>query len=112
MCTLVIHALRISDDNSLESGKSHLLDVFENNGYSRSQGLKAFQKVHKGMSGKSTQVDPISKVYRPFIQGTTDKISHILKRNNISASFKPLCTIRNSLRSIKKPIDPKHMKGV
>ena len=36
----------------------------------------------------------------------------ILKRNNISASFKPLYTIRNSLRSVKDPIDPKDMKGV
>ena len=41
LCTLVTRALRISDDNSLESEKSHLLDVFENNGYSRSQDRKS-----------------------------------------------------------------------
>ena len=57
-------------------------------------------------------MDPISKVHLPFIQGTMDKITRVLRRNNVSASFKPLCTIRNSLGSVKDPIDPKDMKGV
>ena len=112
LCTLATRVLRIFDDNSLESEKSHLLEVFEKNGYSRSQGLKAFQKAYKGLSGKYTRMDPICKVHIPFIQGTTNKISHVLRRDNISTSFKPLCTIRNSLGSVKDPIDPKDMKGV
>ena len=74
--------------------------------------IGSFRKDYKGLSGKSTQVDPISKVHLPFIQGTTGKITHILRRNNVSATFKPLCTIRNSLGSVKDPIDPKDMKGV
>lgn len=49
LCTLSTQALRISHDNQLESQNSHLLDVFENNGYSRAQGLKSFQKAYKGL---------------------------------------------------------------
>ena len=57
-------------------------------------------------------MDPISNVHLPFIQGTTDKISHVLMINNIYASFKPLCIIRNYLGFVKDPIDPKDMEGV
>ena len=44
LCTLATRALRISDNRSLESEKSHILDVFENNGYSRFQGLKSLSE--------------------------------------------------------------------
>ena len=86
--------------------------IFENNGYSISLGPKAFQKAYKGLSGKIACMNPISKVNLPFIQGTTDRIAHVLRRNNVSTSFKPLCTIRNSLGFVKDPVDPKDKKGV
>ena len=56
--------------------------------------------------------DYVGKVHLPYILGTTDKISHILKKNNIKTTFKPLNTISRCLKSIKDPIDPKHHKGV
>ena len=57
-------------------------------------------------------MDPISKVNLLFIKGTIDRISHVLRRNNVSSSFKPFCTIMNSLEFFKDPIDPMDLKGV
>lgn len=45
--SLATRALSISDKKSFEKEKSHLLDVFVENGYSRYMGQKAFQKVAK-----------------------------------------------------------------
>ena len=71
-----------------------------------------FQKPCKESRVKPIHDDHISNVSLPFIQGTTYNISHVLKRNNIAATFKPLNTIRIDLRSVKYPINPKDMKGV
>jgi len=61
---------------------------------------------------KLARDDPISKIHLSYIQGTTDRIAHILKKVNVSSSFKPLNTFKNSLRCVKDPIDPKDSKGV
>jgi len=54
----------------------------------------------------------VSKVSLPYIQGTTYKLSRILKKKSIGATFKPLNAIRNSLRSVKDYVDPIEQKGV
>lgn len=110
--TLATRAPRISDENHLEEEKSHLLKVFDNNGYSRQQGLKAFQRDSKESKVKPTRDDQIPNVQLPSIQGTTDNISHILKKNRFYVVFNPLNTMRNSLRYVKIPINPRDMKGV
>ena len=46
--TLATRALRISDDDDLDEEKAHILRVFGENGYSRSQGFKAFMNASKG----------------------------------------------------------------
>ena len=56
--------------------------------------------------------DVVGKVHLPFIQGTTDKIARILRKHKISSFFKPLNTIRSSLKLVKDKLDPKSMKGV
>ena len=48
----------------------------------------------------------------PYIQGTTDRIARILRKYDVPTTFRPLNTIRGSLRSVKDSIDPKDMKGV
>ena len=62
---------------------------------------RAFQRSSKEARVKLAHDDLISNVLFPFIQGTIDNIAHVLKRNKMYASFKPLNTIRNSLRSVK-----------
>lgn len=108
----ITRARRIPDENHLEEEKSHLFRVFENNGYSRQQGLTTFQRACKESQIKPACDVRNSNVFLPFIQVTTDKITHILKNNNVIAIFKPLTTIRKFLRSVKAPINPKDMKGL
>jgi hypothetical protein len=110
--TLATRAFRISDDEHLEEEKKHLLNVFKNNGYKKHQVMKAFQNATKTPRNKEQTNNEVSKVYLPYIQGTTDKLAKILKKKNIGATFKPLNTIRNSLRSVKDSVDPIEHKGV
>ena len=42
----------------------------------------------------------------------TNKIARILRKRNVPSTFRPLNTIRSSLRSVKDPVDPKDMKDV
>jgi len=112
LSTLATRALRISDKRSFEKEKSHLLDVFVENGYSRYMGQRAFLKASKNSLTKGEPKDRVLGVHLPYVQGTTDRIGRILRRHSIPVTFRPLNTIRMSLRSVKDPIDPKDMKGV
>ena len=110
--TLATRALRISDCESFDKERSHLLNVFVENGYSRRLGQKAFCKASKNMLIKKKPKERRLCVHLPYVQGTTDKIARILKRYEIPSTFRPLNTICNSLRSVKDPVNPKDMKGV
>ena len=74
--------------------------------------MKAFQNATKTPRSKEQTNNDVSRVYLPYIQGTTDKLVRILKKKNVGATFKPLNTIRNSLRSVKDFVDPIEQKGV
>ena len=88
------------------------MDVFGKNGYSRHLGQKAFLKAQKEPFVQKDSKDRILGVHLPYIKGTTDRITRILKKHNIPSTFRPLNTIHSSLRSVKDPVDPKDMKGV
>lgn len=109
---MAIQTLRISDESIFEKQKHHLLKVFEGSGYSRSIGLRAFEKGIKGPKQNKDSIDFVNYVYIPFILGTSNKIAHIIKKNNLNTTFKPLNAIHSSLRSIKDHVDPKEFKGV
>ena len=97
---------------SLEREKAHLLDVFAKNGYNRHLSQKAFFKAKKEPPIHRDPNDRVLGVNLPYIQGTTNRIARILRKFDVPATFRPLNTIRSSLRSVKDPIDPKDMKGV
>lgn len=103
--------LRILDEDHLEEEKSHILVFFKNNGYNKHDGVKDFQNASRGPRRKE-HIEEVFKVFLPYIQGTTYKIAKVLKKKNIGATFKPLSTISNSLKSIKDPIDPANHKVV
>ena len=94
---LATRALRISDNESFDKERSHLLDVFVENGYSRHLGRKAFYKASENALIKKEPKERCLGVHLPYVQGTTDKIAQILKRYEIPSTFRPLNTIRNSL---------------
>lgn len=90
----------------------HLLNVFNKNGYSKHRCLKAFLKAEKGPRIKKDLNDRFSGVHLLFIQGTTDRISRIMKKHKVPLTFKLLKTIRSSLRSVKDHVNPKDGKDV
>jgi hypothetical protein len=104
--------LRISDDEHINEEKTHLLKVFKDNGYNEHLGIKAFQNASKEPRDKEQTNNDVSKVLFPYIHGTTDKLARILRKKKIGETFKPINTIRNSLRSVKDPTDPIEKKGV
>jgi len=91
--------------------KNHLLNVFKKNGYNKFQGFMAFLKASEGPRMEK-EVEVSSNLQILFIKGTTDKIARILRKRKIASTFRPLKTIRSSLRSLKDPIDLKCIKGV
>jgi hypothetical protein len=52
------------------------------------------------------------KAFLPYIRGVTDKIAKVLKKKEITTSFKPLVTIRQRMKSVKDPIDQQQGKGI
>lgn len=104
--------LRILDEDHLSKEKSHPLNVFVQNGYRRHHGIKAFVNAGKGPSVKTDMIDLCSNVHLPFIQGMTDKIARTLKKNNVPSTFRPLNTIRSSLKFVKNQLNPMDLKGV
>jgi len=109
--TMATRVVCISDQDHFEQENNHLMDVFENNGYRRHQGIKVFKKA-ENPKNKQPMHEYAGKVNPPYILDTTDKISYILKKNNIKTIFKPMSTISRCLKSVKNPIDPKCHKGV
>ena len=95
--------MRICNESHLEGEKIHLLNLFCRNGYSRSQGLQDSLKAAKGpLSKKNKDPSQWSRSVRlPFIQGTTDKIARVLRKHEVSSSFKPLNTIHSSSKQLK-----------
>lgn len=110
--TLAPRALKVSDENHLEDEKTHPLNTFHSNGYSKNQCLKYFLKVEKGPMIKKELRDRFSGVDLLFIQGTTDKIARFLRKHKVPSTFRPKNTIKSSLKSVKDHVDPKNMKGV
>lgn len=97
----------------MEIEKAHLMNIFLKNGYKRHQAIKAIKNANKETCHKNIDKnDFVGKVNLPYILGTIDKIAHILKKNNILTTFKPLNTIWSCLKFVKDPIDPKCQKGV
>ena len=78
--TLIIRALRVSE-------KEHLHNVFLSNGYSPTQISKALTitKAHENKPNDSFKYKKVGdhKVFLPYIQGITKKISkHIKKKKH------------------------------
>ena len=81
-------------------------------GYSNKDINKAIQKARSGSKSMVTDNPSTTKAYLPYIQGVTDKIAKVLAKKDIRATFKPLVTIRQKMKSVKD--DPEHLqqKGV
>lgn len=65
--TLTTHALRISDNKNFDKEKSHLLNVFVKNGYSRHLGHKAFLKAYKNSVIRKEPKERLLGVHLPYV---------------------------------------------
>jgi len=122
--TLAIRASRIFDSEHLKDENNHLTNIFKSIGY-KSKDIKNVLKrtmIKTNMQTTRTNSDkteninnsqkPIKRAYLPYIKGVTDKIAKILKKKDITTSFKTVQTIKQRMRPIKDPIDHKQGKGV
>ena len=79
-----------------------------NLGYSNKDINKAIQRARSGNKRISTDNSATTKSYLPYIQGVTDNMAKVLAKKDIRASFKPLVTIRQRMKSVKD--DPDHLQ--
>lgn len=84
--TLATQVLRVFDKNYLKYEKNHL-NVFNNNGYSRHQCLKAFLKADNSLNNMKEPKDRFYGTHLPFIQGTTNKIVRVLRKHKVPHKF-------------------------
>ena len=114
--TLCTRALRVFDNDHIDSEKEHLLNVFLSNGYNLAQINKALEttKTHRNRPKVASKERKVGdhKAFLPYIQGIIDKIAKHLKKKNIDYVFSPPNNIRKLLRSVKNPIDPSLKKGI
>ena len=97
--TLSTRAIRISDKEHLEQEKNHLHKVFKNIGYKEKEIenaiRKALEKEKETNKPKQRNNQTLSlTAYLPYIQGVAHKITKILNKKEIKASFRPLNTIK------------------
>ncbi len=64
----------------------------------------------KGPTSKYDMRNVVYKINLAYIQGTNDKISHIVKKKNITTPFKFNNTIGTHLKHDKYSIDPTNKK--
>jgi hypothetical protein len=73
---------------------------------------KEIEKAGRGFRSSNNQLSDNKKGYLPYIHGATNKIEKVLKRNEITTSFKLVTTIRKIMRSIEDTIEHRQYKGV
>jgi len=112
--TLVVRALRISDEEHLEDEISHLTSIFLGIGYKEGEIRKVINRAKSVVVSKNRQ-DPqenIARVFLPYIKGVIDNISKVLGRSDIFAQFSAARTIRQNMCSVKDSISQGQLKGV
>jgi hypothetical protein len=112
--TLALKAIRIYDEEHLEKEKDHLTKVFNNIGYKNKDIRMAIRRAMEKVGGEPCSRDnhPSKIAHLPYIKGVTDRISKVLRKKEITTSFKPVETIRQKMRSVKDKIDHHQYKGV
>ena len=115
---IFIHQENLREENN------HLTNIFKNIGY-KSKDIKNVLKrtmiktntrtartTNNETENINNTQEPIKRAYLPYIKGVTDKITKILKKKDITTSFKTIQTIKQKMRPIKDSIDHKQGRGV
>ncbi|XP_046400889.1 uncharacterized protein LOC124167135 [Ischnura elegans] len=116
VATLLHRAYKLSYAESLAKEKEHLMTTLERNGYNREMILKRTTQVEKRNRTLEKEKQPNEKpeTYAtiPYVAGTSEKISRILKKKNIVARFKCVTKIYQIIPKPKDKIPNNLYEGV
>ncbi|XP_024882522.1 uncharacterized protein LOC112461499 [Temnothorax curvispinosus] len=97
--SLVYRALTISESTSLNGELEHLNQALTKNGYSPRNINQTIQRLKNKISNpnnvetpheeKEKEREKFQMAFLPYLQGTTERISRILRRHNIKVISKP-----------------------
>ena len=115
MATLLHCAYKLSDAESLAKEKEHLMTTLKRNGYNREMILKRTAQVEKRNRTLDKEKQPNEKpeTYAtiPYVAGTSEKISRILKKKDIVTRFKCVTKINQIIPKPKDKIPNNLNKG-
>ena len=112
--TLYSRAVKLSTTSLLRtSEEEHIIKALEENGYTQ----YLVRRVGSGCESKTSTVvspddqEPIAKITLPYIRSVSDSIARILRKLNISVSFRPHRTLWQSFVHVKDEI-PAEWSGI
>ena len=97
--TLAVRSTRIADKEHIAKELHGLRQDLEANGFSSYTVAKAFSRKKTRHNEEIEQEKPRATAFLPYVRGSTDKISNLLKSRNIKTIFKPDRKIASMLRS-------------
>ncbi|XP_046397729.1 uncharacterized protein LOC124164448 [Ischnura elegans] len=116
VATLLHRAYKLSDAESLAKEKEHLMTTLKRNGYNGEMILKRTAQVEKRNRTLDKEKQPNEKpeTYAtiPYVVGTSEKISRILKKKNIVTRFKYVTKINQIIPKPKDKIPNNLNEGV
>lgn len=105
--TLISRAIKISDSDHRKEEINHLKNTLQCNGFSKQIVNKAFKRQsdikNRNLTDSITE-EPLSTAFLPYIKGTTDKISRLLRKYKVRTVFRTENKISSLLRSVKDKI--------
>jgi hypothetical protein len=108
--TLATRSKRLADKDHATAEMKGLREALQANGYANYTINKAFNNMPK-QSVEETTEDPISTAFLPYVRGSTDRISRLLRRHNIKTVFKADRKISSMLRGVKDAV-PNESHGI
>lgn len=112
--SLTHRALVVSDPTNLDQELTHLHNTLRSNGYTSQQIKRTIRKLQNPTDRATDEPTEKTKLtaFLPYIQGVTDSIGRILRKNNIKPIFKPPQKIGQFLTSPKDERPPLSSSGV
>lgn len=113
--TLFTRSVRISNTSHVDEEIEYSRKVFANIRYKNMDIIKTIRRARFKNKDKppitSTQIAS-RRVYLPYIEGVTGKLTRVLKNKYIETYFKPISTIRQKMRSVIYNLGQLQQNGV
>ena len=87
------------------------MEALKKNGYPLGFLKQCIRRAHRTKL-PSTSQQPPDRIHIPYVEGQSEAIRRILHGYNITTSFTPRSTLKESLTHLKDPIPPAEQSGV